>query len=239
MPWARKKLRQQRGRIPTFAPKSDKLGRPKLEKFAALASMANVYERNPAHKGSWAAAHFGNHYPLVLELACGKGDYALGLAKALHEKNFIGVDIKGNRLYTGATRANSMGLSNVAFIREQIDHLEEYFAPGEVSEIWITFPDPFLKKSKSRKRLTSPKFIEIYRKFLQPGGCVHLKTDSQELYEFTKETIAEMQLPLLKDYPDVYAMGKQESELYGIQTYYEQMHLKDGRTIKYLCFGLG
>lgn len=215
------------------------MGKPKLEKFAALASMVNVYERNPVHKGNWAAAHFGNQHPLVLELACGKGDYALGLASLFPDKNFIGVDIKGNRIYTGATRAIGMGLSNVAFIREQIDHLEAYFAPGEVSEIWITFPDPFLKKSKSRKRLTSPKFIEIYRKFLQPGGWVHLKTDSPELYEFTKETITEMQLPLLKDYPDVYAMGKQETELYGIQTYYEQMHLKDGRTIRYLCFGLG
>jgi tRNA (guanine-N7-)-methyltransferase len=215
------------------------LGRLKLEKFAALATFDNVYERNPVHKGNWSAAHFGNQHPIVLELACGKGDYALGLAKTFPDKNFIGVDIKGNRIYTGAARAKALGLKNVAFIRDQIDHLEEYFAPGEVSEIWITFPDPFLKKSKSRKRLTSPKFILIYRKFLQPGALIHLKTDSEELYQFTKETIAEMQLPLLKDYPDVYAMGKQESELYGIQTYYEQMHLKDGRTIRYLCFGLG
>lgn len=198
--------------------------------------MSNVYERDAAHKGQWASAHFGNDHPIVLELACGKGDYAIGLAKQFPEKNFIGVDIKGNRLFTGATRAAAQGLNNVAFLREQIDHLEEYFAPGEVSEIWITFPDPFLKKSKSRKRLTSSKFIPVYRKFLQPGGLVHLKTDSPELYAFTKETIAEMSLTLLKDYPDVYAMGKQETELFGIQTYYEQMHLADNRTIHYLCF---
>jgi tRNA (guanine-N7-)-methyltransferase len=212
------------------------LGRPKLEKFAALANMSNVYERDAAHKGQWASAHFKNDHPIVLELACGKGDYAIGLAKQFPEKNFIGVDIKGNRLFTGATRATAQGLNNVAFLREQIDHLEEYFAPGEVSEIWITFPDPFLKKSKSRKRLTSSKFIPVYRKFLQPGGLVHLKTDSPELYAFAKETIAEMGLTLLKDYPDVYAMGKQETELFGIQTYYEQMHLADSRTIHYLCF---
>lgn len=212
------------------------MGRPKLEKFAALADMSNVYERDAAYKGQWASNHFKNDYPIVLELACGKGDYAIGLAKQFPEKNFIGVDIKGNRLFTGATRAAAQGLGNVAFLREQIDHLEAYFAPGEVSEIWMTFPDPFLKKSKSKKRLTSSKFIPVYRKFLQPGGLVHLKTDSPELYAFTKETIAEMGLKLLKDYPDVYAMGKQETELFGIQTYYEQMHLADNRTIHYLCF---
>jgi len=212
------------------------MGRPKLEKFAAIANMKNVYQHNPAHKGAWASNHFGNNHPLVLELACGKGDYARGLAKQFTDKNFIGVDIKGNRLYTGATLANQQDITNVAFIREQIDHLDQYFEPGEIDEIWITFPDPFLKASKSRKRLTSPKFIEIYRKFLKPGGFVNLKTDSPQLYEFTKEVIGEMNLNLVKDYPDVYASGKQETELYGIQTYYEQMHLKDNRTIHYLCF---
>lgn len=214
------------------------MGKAKLEKFAALAHMANVYQRHPVNKGRWAEAHFHNQNPIVLELACGKGEYTLGLAQQFPDKNFIGVDIKGNRIYTGANKALLMGLNNVAFIREQIDHLEEYFGPGEISEIWITFPDPFLKKSKSKRRLTSSKFIPIYQKFLKPGGLVHLKTDSVELYEFTKETIAELGLTLLKDYPDVYAMGKQETELYGIQTYYEQMHLKEGRTIRYLCFRL-
>lgn len=214
------------------------MGRPKLEKFAALATMANVIEKNPQHKGKWASEFFHNKQPIILELACGKGDYARGLAKVFPEKNFLGVDIKGNRLFTAATCATAAGLSNVAFIREQIDHLAEYFAPGEISEIWITFPDPFLKKSKARKRLTSPKFLEVYQHFLAPGGYIHLKTDSEELYLFTKEVIAQLQLPLFKDYPDVYALGKQNTELFGIQTYYEQMHLADGRTIRYLCFGL-
>jgi tRNA (guanine-N7-)-methyltransferase len=212
------------------------VGRPKLEKFAAIADMPNVYQHNPVHKGNWSEGHFNNTHPIVLELACGKGDYAIGLAERFPDKNFIGVDIKGNRIYTGANRATQKGLSNVAFVRTQIDHLDEYFAPNEVSEIWITFPDPFLKTSKSRKRLTSMKFIPIYRKFLQKGGLIHLKTDSPVLYEFSKEVIAENKLALLKDYPDVYAMGKQETELHGIQTYYELMHLADKRTIHYLCF---
>lgn len=212
------------------------MGRPKLEKFAAIAHMENVYELDPKHKGVWSKNHFGNENPLVLELACGKGDYARGLAKVFPEKNFIGVDIKGHRLYTGANLARKLELNNVAFIRAQIDHLEEYFAPNEVDEIWITFPDPFLKDSKFKKRLTSQKFIEVYRKFLKPGGLVNLKTDSPQLYAFTKEVIAELNLPIVKDYADVYAMGKQETELYGIQTYYEGLHLKDKRTIHYICF---
>lgn len=212
------------------------MGRPKLEKFAAIATMDNVYEHDPRHKGNWSKNHFGNQNPLVLELACGKGDYARGLAKVFPDKNFIGVDIKGNRLFTGATLATKDQLNNVAFIRAQIDHLEEYFEPGEVDEIWITFPDPFLKSSKYKKRLTSTKFIEVYRKFLKPGGHVNLKTDSPQLYQFTKEVIVEMNLTVVKDYPDVYAMGKQETELYGIQTYYEGLHLKDNRTIHYICF---
>lgn len=212
------------------------MGRPKLEKFAAIGTMENVYENNPVHKGNWSQKHFGNNHPLVLELACGKGDYARGLAKIFPEKNFFGVDIKGNRLYTGATLATQQGIHNVAFIRAQIDHLDQYFEPNEIDEIWITFPDPFLKSSKFKKRLTSQKFIEIYRKFLKPGGLVNLKTDSPELYQFTKEVIEEMNLTVVKDYPDVYAMGKQETELYGIQTYYESMHLKDNRTIHFISF---
>lgn len=212
------------------------MGRPKLEKFAAIASMDNVFELDATNKGAWAKKHFNNEHPLVLELACGKGDYARGLAKVFPDKNFIGVDIKGHRLYTGANLARKHELHNVAFIRAQIDHLEQYFEPGEIDEIWITFPDPFLKPGKSKKRLTSEKFLEIYRKFLKPGGLVNLKTDSPQLYAFTKEVIEELNLTVVKDYSDVYAMGKQETELYGIQTYYEGLHLKDNRTIHYICF---
>ncbi|MCO5232234.1 MAG: tRNA (guanosine(46)-N7)-methyltransferase TrmB [Chitinophagales bacterium] len=212
------------------------MGKAKLVKFEAIRHMDNVFENNPEHRGKWATEHFNNHHPIVLELACGKGDYARGLAQIFPEKNFIGVDIKGNRLFTGAHLAKKQQLDNVAFIRTQIDHLDQYFEPGEVDEIWITFPDPFLKNSKHKKRLTSAKFIEVYRKFLKPNGLVNLKTDSPSLYEYTKEVIKELKLPLIKDYPDVYAMNKQASDLYGIQTYYENMHIKDNRTIHYLCF---
>lgn len=212
------------------------MSRSKLGKYAAIAKMDNVYERNAVHKGEWSKAHFGNENDIVLELACGKGDYARGLAEIFPNKNFIGVDLKGNRIYTAANLAKKGGLNNIAFIREQIDHLPEYFAENEISEIWITFPDPFLKNSKRNKRLTSPKFIEVYRQFLKKEGFVHLKTDSLSLYEYTKEIIEELKLKTIKDYPDVYAMDKQESELHNIQTYYERMHLEDKRTIMYLCF---
>lgn len=213
------------------------MGRSKLEKFAALETMSNVFQRNDVMpKGKWSKEYFQNDHPLVVELACGKGDYARGLAEVFPDKNFIGVDIKGNRLYTAANLARQADLDHVAFVRTQIDHLEEVFEAGEIDEIWITFPDPFLKDSKSKKRLTSPKFIQIYRKVLAKGGRIHLKTDSPKLYHFTKEVISELNLHLIKDYPDVYAMGKQETELYGIQTYYESMHLEDNRTIFYLCF---
>lgn len=212
------------------------MGKAKLVKFEAIRHMDNVYENNPIHKGQWAKGHFNNNQPIVLELACGKGDYARGLAQVFPDKNFIGVDIKGNRLFTGANLARQHNLNNVAFIRTQIDHLDQYFEKDEVDEIWITFPDPFLKDSRHKKRLTSKKFIEVYRQFLKPSGVVNLKTDSPQLYAYTKEVISELKLTVIKDYSDVYAMEKQETELYGIQTYYEKMHLKDNRTIHFISF---
>lgn len=213
------------------------MGRSKLEKFAALEKMDNVYQKeDDFHQGAWSQKHFGNDHPLVLELACGKGDYARGLAEKFPDKNYIGVDIKGHRIYTAANLARQAELQNVAFLRIQIDHLDQVFAEEEVDEIWITFPDPFLRESRAKKRLTSPKFIEVYRKILKKGGVVNLKTDSPQLYEFTKEVIAEMNLRVTKDYPDVYAMNKQETELHSIQTYYERMHLADKRTIHYIQF---
>lgn len=207
-----------------------------MAKFAAIKEMTNVIERQPQHKGRWSQDFFGNNHPLILELACGKGDYAIGMAALFPEKNFLGVDIKGNRLFTAANTASSKGLSNVAFIREQIDHLEEYFEEGEIEEIWITFPDPFLKNSRSRKRLTSEKFLPIYKKILKSGGTINLKTDSPQLYEFTKETIAATGAKLLFDSANVYEDGIQDTLLMGIQTYYEKMHLADHRTIHYLRF---
>jgi tRNA (guanine-N7-)-methyltransferase len=213
------------------------MGKGKLHKFAELATFSEVFERKTPHKGFWTKNYFGNNNPLILELACGQGDYARGMAAHFPNNNYIGVDIKGNRLWTASTLAQQAELKNIAFIREQIDHLEDYFAPEEVDEIWITFPDPFLKNSKHKKRLTSKKFIEVYRKFLKKDGLIHLKTDSEPLYNYTLEIIAELGLVILKNYEDVYALNKQE-ELYNIQTYYEKSHLADNRIIKYLCFKL-
>ena len=209
----------------------------KLQKFAELAGHPLVFQKNPVMKGKWNTDFFKNDFPIVLELACGKGDYALGMAKLFPEKNFIGVDIKGNRLWSAARLATINNLSNIAFVREQIDHLENYFEPQEIDEIWITFSDPFPRDGDAKKRLTSKKFLPIYKKILKHDGYIHLKTDSDLLYDFTKEMLTEFPSEIIKDYEDVYAMKKNE-ELYGIQTYYEKMHLNNKLTIKYLCFKL-
>jgi tRNA (guanine-N7-)-methyltransferase len=213
------------------------LGKQKLMKFAAVKEMARVYDKNPSAKGKWNSDHFQNPNPIILELACGKGDYTLGMARLFPDQNFIGADIKGHRIWSACRIADLENLQNVAFVRDQIDHLREYFSPAEVSEIWITFPDPFLRISDTRRRLTSKKFLEIYKQVLRPGGLIHLKTDSTPLYEFTKEVLDEVPSEILVDYPDVYTMQKNE-ELFGIQTYYEKMHLRAGLKIQYLCFRL-
>ncbi|MEN9447217.1 MAG: hypothetical protein RJA25_507 [Bacteroidota bacterium] len=207
----------------------------KLQKFAELVENPIVFDKKPVLKGKWKSDFFKNNHPIVLELACGKGDYTLGMAKLFPENNYIGMDIKGNRIWSAARIAGLENLQNVAFIRDQIDHLNEYFEAGEIDEIWITFSDPFPRKGDARRRLTSSKFLPIYKSVLNKDGIIHVKTDSDLLYEFTKETLLEIPSEILKNYPDVYAMNKNE-ELHGIQTYYEKMHLKDNRTIKYLCF---
>lgn len=209
----------------------------KLQKFAELASNPIVLEKNPALKGRWNKDFFRNEHPIILELACGKGDYTLGMAKLFPDKNFIGVDIKGNRIWSAARLAAIDNLQNVGFIRDQIDHLNDYFEVGEVAEIWITFSDPFLRDGDAKKRLTSKKFLPIYKNILKKDGLIHLKTDSDLLYNFTKEMLAEFPSESIKDYGDVYAMNKNE-ELHNIQTYYEKMHLRNKLTIKYLCFRL-
>ncbi len=209
----------------------------KLQKFAELANNPIVLEKNPVLKGKWKEAFFKNTHPIIIELACGKGDYTLGMAKLFPDKNFIGVDIKGNRIWSAARIADIENLQNVGFIRDQIDHLSDYFEKGEVEEIWITFSDPYPRDGDAKKRLTSKKFLSVYKNILKEGGLIHVKTDSDLLYNFTKEMLHDFPSEIIKDYDDVYAMQKNE-ELYGIQTYYERMHLNDNRTIKYLCFRL-
>lgn len=213
------------------------MGKNKLFKFADLVNKKNVFEQNPILKGKWRTDFFKNSNDIIVELACGKGDYSLGMAALFPNKNFIGMDIKGNRIWSAATISEKLELQNVAFIRDQIDKLEDYFQPEEVNEIWITFSDPFPRKSDHKRRLTSLKFLPIYKNVLKKDGVIHLKTDSTLLYEYTKEVLAEFPSQIIKDYPDVYAQNKNE-ELHGIQTYYEKMHLKNQKTIKYLCFRL-
>lgn len=189
--------------------------------------------KNPFPKGSWNADIFKNENPLVLELACGKGEYSTGLGKLYPNKNFVGFDLKGNRLWVGAQRALDQELENVRFFRAYIDHLDQFFEKEEVSDIWIIFPDPQLKKD--RKKLTSPKFLKLYRPLLKSGATINLKTDSQELYEFTKEVIEEQNLKLLRDIEDVHKECPDDPEL-SIKTYYEKMHLEKGKLIKFISF---
>lgn len=224
--------------------------RNKLQKFAELLTFPNVYEnfdpKNPQLtgvggllvelKGKWAEQHFQNDHPITLELACGRGEYTLGLARQNPHRNFIGVDIKGARIWKGAKIALEEGLGNAAFLRTRIEQIALFFEPGEVSEIWITFPDPFLKKGKANRRLTAPRFLKQYQKILWEGGLVHLKTDSPQLYEFTLEVLAEKEnVELLYHDEDIYASPLPMPEL-ELKTYYEAMHLEDGRTIKYVRF---
>jgi tRNA (guanine-N7-)-methyltransferase len=212
------------------------MGHKKLIRFAEIETFPNVLIYPENMPGQWPA-FFKNNHPLTLELACGKGDYTVGLARKYPERNFLGVDLKGNRIWRGAKTALDESINNAAFLRTQIDKLNNYFAEGEIAEIWITFPDPFLRNSKAKKRLTHPKFLQLYQPLLAPGGTINLKTDSAELYEFTKEVIEASGCTLIENIPDIYALTD-IPPLLQIKTYYEGMHLEDGRTIRYLKFAL-
>lgn len=211
----------------------------KEERMEELPELENtlVYtefdDENPAPKGKWNTEVFEKEQPIVLELACGKGEYSVGLAEIEPNKNYVGLDIKGNRLWVGAMAALEKGLDNVRYLRCYIDHLDQFFGEDEVDEAWIVFSDPYIKKE--RKRLTHPKFLKLYRKVMKPGAIIHLKTDSDVLYEYTKEIIEEENLELLDDEPNVHQNRPNDSKL-SIRTYYEQMHLEKGKTIKYLAF---
>ena len=186
-------------------------------------------------KGSWQEKHFKNNNPIVLELACGGGEYTVALAKKYPDKNVIGVDIKGNRIWKGAKIAMEENISNAAFLRTRIEQLDLFFGKDEVSEIWITFPDPFLRKSKAQRRLTSSRFLKIYRKVLKENGLVHLKTDDPTLYKFTVDTIEEEKINMIYHNDDIYSAELFTEEL-EVKTYYERMHLEHGKTIKYVRY---
>lgn len=225
------------------------MSRHKLKKFAQLQSFPNYYDNldvcEPQNtvlngqivdiKGKWLSEHFKNNNPITLELACGRGEYAVALGRMFPERNFIGVDIKGARIHQGATTALEEGLSNVAFLRTRIEQIEHFFVQNEVSEIWITFPDPFLRDTKADKRLTSVPFLNRYRTFLQPEGIVHLKTDSPDLYDFTLDICKNTEgVNLLLNDDDIHAKPLIMNEL-SVQTYYEKANIARS-TIKYVRF---
>ncbi len=222
----------------------------KLRKFAEVLSFPNVYEcydvqrpflvgvgmENVELKGHWNEKHFKNDFPITLELACGGGEYTVGMARQFPNRNFIGVDIKGNRLHAGAKDALKEGLGNVAFVRTRIEIIDQFFAENEVNEIWITFCDPFPRPSKSNRRLTSDYFLEKYRQILLKGGQIHLKHDDDDLVRFTLGVIeSDSRCVLMEQHLDIYAGMLPMPEL-GIKTLYEGKHLLAGKTIKYLRY---
>lgn len=206
----------------------------KLQRFAEIKTFQNVLEFPENMPGNWDKL-FGNAHPIVLELACGKGEYTVNMAKAFPDKNFIGVDIKGNRMYVGAKKALAENIQNVKFLRIRIEEILKYFSINSVSEIWITFPDPFLRDSKAKNRLTHHKFLAMYQEILLPQGIIHLKTDSKPLFDFTQEMTNYHQCKIINKIEDIYAQGTPAFPL-NIQTFYESLHIADGRTIYYISF---
>lgn len=212
------------------------MGQKKLIRFEELTTFSNVLQYPQNMAGKWSS-FFSHQGPITLELACGKGEYAVGLAELYPERNFLGVDQKGNRIWVGAKKALNADLKNVAFLRTQIDRIATYFVPDEVEEIWITFPDPQLRASKHKKRLTHPKYLRLYQSFLKKDGRIHLKTDSPVLYNFTMEVISLYQLRLHSSTDDLYSTPLEKKEL-GIKTHYEGLDIAGSTKIHYICFSL-
>jgi tRNA (guanine-N7-)-methyltransferase len=223
----------------------------KLARFAEVGELSNCVQVNHGFnlqdfelKGKWSSDHFGNSNPLTLELACGKGEYSVGQGRMTSDQNFLGVDLKGNRLWKGAKIALEDGLTNVGFLRTHIDHIDNLFAKDEVDKIWIIFPDP--QAAKERKRLTSPLFLDRYRKILKASGTVNLKTDDRPLYDYTIEVCEEQGLEILGTstdlYPDLEAGTNpylmEREDILRIRTFYEEMWLEEGRKINYVSFRL-
>ncbi|MFP4065302.1 MAG: tRNA (guanosine(46)-N7)-methyltransferase TrmB [Bacteroidales bacterium] len=218
----------------------------KLKKFTEINSFSNVIQppayysvSSFSYRGKWNENFFQNQNPLVLEIGCGKGEYTIGMARAMPGYNFIGIDIKGDRLWKGAREALDEGLYNVGFLRVRAEAINAFFGENEVQGIWLTFPDPHLRKSRAEKRLTSPRFLEKYSRLLSPGSPIHLKTDNYSLYSYTLEVIREHGHKLLTRTDDLYNDPDiQETLLKGIQTYYEKKFLTENKPICYLKFVL-
>ncbi len=217
------------------------MAKNKLQKFAEMNTYAHVFqypfsvlkEQGFNMRGHWNEMFFHNENPIVLELGCGKGEYTIGLAQRYPDKNFIGIDIKGARMWSGATEAKERNIANVAFLRTHIELIAHFFATGEIAEIWITFPDPQMKKI--RKRLTSTRMIALYREILTENGIIHLKTDSPFMYTYTQAMALKNKFPILIDTDDLYHSNIND-DILGIKTFYERQWLERGKSIKYLRF---
>lgn len=214
------------------------MGRQKLQKYAHNQTNPFVIEAGKPEwenmKGNWSA-RFGNDKPIVVELACGRGEYTIGLAQHYPDKNFIGVDIKGNRIWKGATQAQDQGLNNACFLRCYIQNLDDFFAEGEISEIWITFPDPRPRGNDERRRLTFPRFMIMYQKLLKKEGMIHLKTDSDSFFDYTLEVLQNHQITPLAITRSLYD-SPYAADHKGIKTRYEGIFTEKGFSIKYLRF---
>jgi tRNA (guanine-N7-)-methyltransferase len=215
------------------------MSRKKLIRFKENALRKNVVEPGKPKFGNlrnkWNSSFFPQDQEIVLEIGCGHGDYTVEMARMFPNRNFIGIDIKGSRIWRGSEKAEEENLENVGFLRIPAQDLAEHFGEGEVSEIWITFPDPRPKKRDAKRRLTSSRFLDLYARILKPGGLIHLKTDSLFLYEFTLDTIQENNLPIAGQTTDLYASPLLE-HAHGIQTTYEKRFLEEGLAVKYLQF---
>ncbi len=226
--------------------KQETVGKNKLARWAELEQMSfvvqpsfgEVFGKDHVLKGRWGEAFFGNDHPIVLELGCGKGEYTVGLARRSPEMNFLGIDIKGARMWRGAVTARDEGLKNVGFLRTRIELLDSFFADDEISGIWITFPDPQPTRRRARKRLTHPRFLEKYQRMLRPGGVIHLKTDNHPLYEYTLRLVEMNGLAVEEHTADLYG-DHREGAAAAIQTYYERQFLEERKKICYLRFRPG
>lgn len=212
------------------------MAQKKLFRFGEIKKFKNVLEYPNDIKNKWSE-FFGNKNPIVLELACGRGEYTIGLSKLFPEKNFIGVDVKGNRMYLGAKAALDQNLKNAAFLRTQIEMIDNYFGESEVDEIWITFPDPQLRLSKAKKRLTHPRFLRLYHKFLKPNGKINLKTDSPDLYNFTLDVINIYGFTIIENRDNLYSDLNINDSL-KIKTHYEKMDIARSERTHFLSFSL-
>lgn len=216
------------------------MSRKKLVRFKANEENPNVIQAGKPIfeeiKGNWKEHQFKNENPLVVELACGRGEFTVGLARVFPNQNFIGVDIKGSRIWKGSSTATSEGLLNVAFLRTQIQQLDKFFATGEIDELWITFPDPFPRDGDEKRRLTSPRFLDMYKPLIQEGGVVHFKTDNTGLFDYTLDLLRTREDIKLIGFTHDFYLSEWRDDHFGIKTRYEKIFTEKGEKIKYLKF---